>query len=233
MNRIAAALAVVALMAAAVLSTLGSRLPFLAGWMRQFHALIEGATTNWLLFLGLQIAAAAAGFVPASLMAMAAGAAYGLYLGFLLSSIGLMVGGSLAFLLSRSALAPWIERWVVRHPRFEQIDRTVSADGWRFVGLIRLSPAMPFALTSYCLGLTRIDFVSFNLGTLASLPALACFVAIGALGRTGWQMGTTQLGYVHGALLVVGVIATFLVAWRIQQLLRRSVASEGGEQDSR
>ena len=46
----------------------------------------------------------------------------------------------------------------------------------------------------------------------ASLPALACFVAIGALGRTGWQIGTTQLGYLNGALLVVGVAGATVLA---------------------
>lgn len=231
MKRVAAALAVVALMLMAALSTLGARLPFVAGWMRNFHALVEAATENWFLFLVLQILVAAVGFAPASFIAIAAGAAYGLVFGFVLSCVGLMIGGSLAFLLSRSALAPRIERWVARHPRFEEIDRSVSADGWYFVCLIRLSPAMPFALTSYCLGLTRIDFVSFNLGTLASLPALACFVAIGALGRMGWQVGTAQVGYVQGALVFVGVIATGLIAWRLQKLVRRAAAREAGEQD--
>src|SRR5690349_10242049 len=110
MKRVAAALAVVALMLVAALSTLGARLPFIAGWMRQIHALVEAASGNWFLFLVLQIVVAAVGFVPASFIAIAAGAAYGLIAGFLLSCVGLMVGGSLAFLLSRSALAPRIER---------------------------------------------------------------------------------------------------------------------------
>jgi uncharacterized membrane protein YdjX (TVP38/TMEM64 family) len=204
-------------------SALASHLPFVPDLLTRISKDGGAGSAHWLLFLTIQIGVATIGFVPASLMAIVAGATYGLYQGFLISSISLMIGGSLAFGLSRSVLRPWIEGWVSRHPRFVRLEQAVNADGWRFVCLVRLSPVMPFALTSYCLGLTTINHRSFTVGTLASLPALACYVATGALGHASWQLGNAGIDYVSFLLLLTGVAATLLIAWRIRHFLSKSM----------
>ena len=213
------------LMVLAMLFALVSQRPFMSRLALLLQGGFGASLPNAFLFLLAQIGVAALGFVPASLMAITAGATYGAVQGFCLSAVGLMIGGSLAFLISRSALRPWVEKWVSRHPRFVRLERAVGADGWRFVCLVRMSPIMPFALTSYCLGLTRIDHRAFVLGTLASLPSLACFVAMGALGQAGWQARRTGIDYVNIALIAVGIIATLLVTWRIRIFLRQSAES--------
>ena len=69
------------------------------------------------------------------------------------------------------------------------------------VTLLRISPVMPFALTSYGLGLTRISQRDFLAGTLASLPSLAGYVALGALGKEGLRL--EDAGLVNGGVKVV------------------------------
>jgi uncharacterized membrane protein YdjX (TVP38/TMEM64 family) len=221
MKRVLPALTAIVLILLALLAAIAARLPSVARFATE-AAEVSAANvgmTHWLMFLGVQVGVAAIGFVPASLMAVTAGATYGIYQGFLISSVGLMAGGSLAFILSRSVLRPWVERLLSRHPRFIKLEQAVGPDDWRFVCLVRLSPVMPFALTSYCLGLTTVNHRAFSLGTLASLPALACFVAIGALGRAGWQAGTTNAGYINLALIAMGLIATVFVALRVKKAL--------------
>jgi uncharacterized membrane protein YdjX (TVP38/TMEM64 family) len=57
----------------------------------------------------------------------------------------------------------------------------LAQDGWRLVCVLRVSPVMPFAMTSYALGLTGISQRAYLLGTLAALPALLGYVTVGAL----------------------------------------------------
>jgi uncharacterized membrane protein YdjX (TVP38/TMEM64 family) len=170
----------------------------------------------WLMFGAAQIGVAALGVLPASLMAAGAGAAFGFGPGFLLSSIGTMTGGWLAFALSRSALRPFIARLLERGPAMA-FDRAIADDGWRFVCLLRVSPLMPFAATSYGLGLTGVSHRAFLKGTLASFPALAGYVAVGAFASI------PGAGLLHMAFIGAGVAATLALGLRINTLLRRAM----------
>lgn len=71
---------------------------------------------GFVAFVVLQLIVAASGVLPASLLGVAAGAAYGLPLGFLLASVGTMAGALLAFGLSRSLFREAIARQLARRP---------------------------------------------------------------------------------------------------------------------
>jgi uncharacterized membrane protein YdjX (TVP38/TMEM64 family) len=132
--------------------------------------LIEGVrhtgATGWLVFLAIQIAVSALGFIPASLIGVAAGLAYGTYIGFLLSAAGTLAGGCIAFQLSRSLMRPFVLKFVSKRQYLVGMDEGISRKGWWLVCLLRISPSMPFAATSYALGLTRIGFVPYLIGSL-------------------------------------------------------------------
>ncbi len=185
----------------------------------------EAGPAGWAIFVGAQTLVAMAGIVPASLMGVAAGAVYGVIGGFLLATVGTMLGGWIAFALARSLLRPWVERMLARrvNSRLVQLDAAVARDGWRFVCLLRISPVMPFAITSYALGLSEISLRDYLLGTLASLPALAGYVAVGALARysvlsAGGAVPTGPFGW---TLLAIGGVATLLLIFRSGTLLAR------------
>jgi uncharacterized membrane protein YdjX (TVP38/TMEM64 family) len=137
------------------------------------RAVRETGPAGWVVFTLAQMVVAMAGIVPASLLGIAAGAVYGLFQGFLIASVGTLLGGWFAFKLARSLLRDWVEQRMARSGgrRFADLDAAVARDGWRFVCLLRISPIMPFAMTSYALGLSRIAGRDYLLGTLASLPA--------------------------------------------------------------
>jgi uncharacterized membrane protein YdjX (TVP38/TMEM64 family) len=180
---------------------------------------------NWLAFATGQVLVAMSGLVPASIMAVFAGGLYGMGLGLAISMVATMFGGWLAFLLSRSMLRPWIERAVRRSATFERIDRAVEQEGWRFVLLLRISPVMPFALTSYGLGLTRLSQREYLIGTLASLPPLVGYVALGALGREGLRSTSGGVGMWHWALVVAGIGVVGYALLRV----RAAMAKVAGE----
>ena len=172
-----------------------------------------------LAFAMIQALIAALGIIPASLLGIGAGLAYGVWLGFLLSATGTLVGGLIAFQLSRSLLRPWIARLLATRVRAARLDEAIARHGWKFVCLMRISPVMPFAATSYVLGLTRIGIRPYVLGTLASLPALLGYVALGAFANEGLAAIAGGASPLRWTLLAVGLVATGLVTLRIGRMV--------------
>lgn len=183
------------------------------GWA---GALQVAMATNWVAFGIGQTVVAASGLLPASMIAVMAGAMLGFARGLLLSAAATMLGGWLAFLLARSALRGWVGRYLGRHPAMTRLDAAMCGEGWRMVALLRISPVMPFALTSYGIGLTRIAQRDFLLGTLASLPALAGYVAIGALGGQSLLVVGGTSGPWHAVLLLAGVAIVVYAMKRVR-----------------
>jgi uncharacterized membrane protein YdjX (TVP38/TMEM64 family) len=185
----------------------------------------KAGPVGWVAFAAVQAAVAMIGIVPASLLGIAAGAVYGLAIGFSLAAIGTLLGGWLAFWFARSLLRSWVERLIARRAsgRLDRLSGEIERDGWRFVCLLRVSPVMPFALTSYALGLSPITGRDYLIGTLAALPALAGYVAVGALARHGLLSvsGGSGLGPLQWVLYGVGVAATLALIVRSGTLLAR------------
>lgn len=178
---------------------------------------------GWLVFAALQVVVVVVGVLPASLVGIAAGAMFGVLPGFGLATVGTLVGAWLSFRLSRSLFRPLVERFVRGRPRLRAIDRAVATDGWKFVCLIRISPVMPFAATSYVLALSSIGERDYHLGTLAALPALFGYVCIGALADAGlaaWRGGAGPLQWV---LLAAGLAATVVLTLRVGRIALRAL----------
>ena len=72
--------------------------------------------------------------------------------------VAAVVGSAAAFLIARYGARAAIEKRVEADPRFAAIDRAVGSEGRKIAFLLRLSPAIPFNLLNYALGLTRIPF---------------------------------------------------------------------------
>jgi uncharacterized membrane protein YdjX (TVP38/TMEM64 family) len=149
----------------------------------------------------LQVLVSVSGILPASLLGVAAGGIYGLVPGFLLAAASTIAGALVAFFLSRSLFRPTVERLIATRPR--------------------ISPVMPFAVTSYMLGLSSIDLRSYIIGTLASLPALCGYVFIGTLADTSLSAGMTGADPLRWILLGIGGAATLVLTIRFGHIVRR------------
>jgi len=109
--------------------------------------------------------------------------------------------------------------------RLGALDGALAREGWRLVCLIRLSPVMPFAPTSLALGASAVALRDYVLGTLASLPALFAYVALGALGQGGGHLltGGGPAEWLRLGMLGAGGVATLFLMWRLRRILGRAV----------
>ena len=183
----------------------------------------QGGAGVAIVFLA-QIVIAASGVLPASLLGIAAGALYGVAAGFAVAAGGTLAGAVLAFGLARSLLRPFVARLLAHRPRLSKLDTVLAADGWKLVFLLRISPVMPFAVTSYALGLSAVRFRPYLLGTIASLLPLLAFVVMGRIagfGATRMQSADP----VQWVGLAIGGAATLGLAWYVMRVLRRSLAA--------
>ncbi len=175
---------------------------------------------GWVLFALVQVAVVASGVLPASLAGIAAGAVYGVALGFGLAATSTIAGAVLTLGLSRSLARGWIERLMAGRPRLRDLDRMLAADGARLVCLLRLSPVMPFAATSYMLGLSSVSVRAYVLGTLGSLPALLGYVVLGRIVGSG--VTSDAGGWLRWGTLAVGAVATAVLTVHLGRLVRRA-----------
>ena len=158
----------------------------------------------------LTYAIATAAFIPGSVLTLVAAAVFGFGWGLLWVSIGANVGANLAFLVGRYFARDAISKQINGNQQFEAIDRAVESDGWKIVGLTRLSPAFPFSLVNYAFGLTNVRWIEYFLATLIGmLPGTMMLVYIGSLGKLAAE--SDKIGTAHHVLTIVGLLATIAV----------------------
>jgi uncharacterized membrane protein YdjX (TVP38/TMEM64 family) len=179
------------------------------------------------LFVGLYVLACVL-FVPGSLLTLGAGAVFGPVLGTALVSVAATLGATASFLLGRFVARDRLERRLAGHARFAAIGDAVAREGWKIVLLLRLSPAFPFALLNYALGLTRVRLAHYvGASWLGMLPGTALYVYLGSvLGEAllGGPAAPRTRTPAEWAFYAVGLAATGAVTWYVTRLARRALA---------
>ncbi len=220
------ALVVAAIVMLLVLGRLGGR--YVPGFVARIRSF--GALGPIVYVLGYMVAMVAG--IPASLLTLAAGAIFGLWWGTLWALLGATLGASAAFLVARYVARDKVEERVAGEPRFAAIDRAIAADGRRIVFLLRLSPAVPFTLLNYLLGVTRVRFTDFLLGSVGMLPATVLYVYSGKVAGDV-ATATGGAGPAHGvgyyAVIAVGLLATVAVTILVTRIARRALREAVGD----
>jgi uncharacterized membrane protein YdjX (TVP38/TMEM64 family) len=144
---------------------------------------------------------------------------------------GAVLGASAAFGLSRTVLRGAIERKVADDKRFTAINNAVAQEGRRIVFLLRLSPAFPFNLMNYALGLTRVRYVDYLVASVGMLPGTLLYVYTGKIAGdvaalAGGAAPPRGTGYY--LVLAVGLVATVAVTVLVTRLARRALAEATG-----
>jgi len=204
---------------------LGAELPRFASWVEEL---------GWLgpavFVLGYALAVVA--FVPGAFLTLAGGAIFGVAKGTGLALLAASLGATGAFLIARHGGRRWLEQRLAGDARFRAIDDAVGSQGLKIMILLRLSPAFPFNLLNYALGLTKVRLSDYLLACLGMLPGTLLYATSGKLagdvaavaGGAGPQRGLAEWG-----MLALGLGATLAVTVIVTRIARRALREASQE----
>jgi len=162
-------------------------------------------------------------FIPGSALTLGAGAIFGVVKGSFIVSIGSTLGATAAFLVGRYLARDWIARKIERNEKFTAIDQAVGAEGWKIVGLTRLSPVFPFSLLNYAYGLTKVSLRDYVLASwIGMMPGTVMYVYLGSLARLGIEAQSATAA--QTVLKIVGLLATVAVTIYVTRIARAALA---------
>ncbi|MES2522053.1 MAG: VTT domain-containing protein [Gemmatimonadota bacterium] len=206
------------LLAPVAIGLLGARLltPFLPDLTR-----MVGSTGVWapVVFIAVYVAVVVL-MLPAFMVIIVGGAVFGFGKGVVLSMVGAMIGGTIAFLIARHFARDLVLRRIAAHPALASIDRVVGDSGMKIVFLLRLSQAVPYVLSNYALGVTRVRLLDFVVGTLGLIPTVLTFSAYGSASTAfGGSGAPTTSPWVVG----LSIVATVILALVLGRIAKRAL----------
>lgn len=224
---IGVALVVVALSFATALLPLKDWIKAMSDWVEHLGPL------GFFVFIGIY-AVATVIFVPGSLLTIAAGLVFGLGLGTLVAWLGAVLGSTLAFLIARYLARSKIEEKTKNNAKFKAIDGAIGKQGWKIIGLLRLSPLIPFNASNYFYGVTAIAFWPYVLASAAGmLPGTLLYVYLGAAGKAGLGGGGKQHSPLEYTFFGLGLVATIVVTIIVTRIAKKALKETGAAKPAR
>jgi uncharacterized membrane protein YdjX (TVP38/TMEM64 family) len=200
----------------------------LVNWVAWINGL--GAIAPLLFILTYIVVTVA--FLPASVVTLGAGFVFGVVKGSILVFIGAMLGATAAFLIGRFVARDWIANKVAGNRFFSALDNAIAQEGLNLIFLIRLSPAFPFNLLNYALGLTKISLSDYVLGTTGIIPGTIMYVYLGSLISDIATLGTGEtpsnpiISWIIKILIFVTVVAISLYIAKIARKALKDAVPE-------
>jgi uncharacterized membrane protein YdjX (TVP38/TMEM64 family) len=202
---------------------LQQRLAYALNW-------IEGLGTTGFVVFGAVYILACVFLVPGAILTMGAGVIYGVVAGSVLVSVSSTLGATAAFLVGRYFARGWVNRQIEGNEKFGAIDHAVAKEGWKIVGLTRLSPVFPFNLLNYAYGLTRVSLRDYVLASwIGMFPGTVMYVYIGSLAGDLASIGVETGDDPTGAkwiINIVGFLATVLVTVYVTRIAKKALTEK-------
>jgi uncharacterized membrane protein YdjX (TVP38/TMEM64 family) len=108
--------------------------------------------------------------LPVGVMSLAGGLIFGQWWGALYIIIGATIGSCLSFLIARYFGRSFIEsRGWLQKGRMKTLDEGIERNGFRFVIFTRLIPLFQYDAVNFGLGLTKVPFRQYAIGTLIGM----------------------------------------------------------------
>ncbi|MFY7801898.1 MAG: TVP38/TMEM64 family protein [Limnoraphis robusta] len=174
-------------------------------------------------------------FLPGSILTLGAGAIFGVITGSICVSIGSVVGATCAFLVGRYLARGWVAEKIAENDKFKAIDEAVAREGWKIVGLTRLSPVFPFNLLNYSFGLTKVSLRDYVIASwIGMIPGTLMYVYIGSLAGELATLGVEGRSKTTGEWILygVGLMATVAVTVYVTKIARQALNEKISEEQS-
>lgn len=195
----------------------GSELPEFEAWIKSLGGL--GALLFVVLFVlltGLQM--------PESLLAIAAGVAFGLWEGFALVVAANLIGATVWFWFARELFRERFNALLRRHQKLLRIERATEEEGFRLMLLLRLGP-FSYGMMNLILGASRVRFRAYAASMIGVIPGNFATVYFGATASHVAKRAAhaDNLDDQHFIITIVGFLITVLVVAIIARAARRAL----------
>ena len=218
LQRVLAVLALITLSALGILFLVFNEQIF--GWLEPMAKKWKSTTGGWIILWVITCAVALPPLIGYSTCATTAGFVYGVWEGWLILASATVVGSFISFLLSRTVLRKYVERWTANDKRFEALTLTIKHDGLWLLCMIRLCP-LPYSLSNGAMStFPTVNPAMYALATAIITPKLLVHVFIGsrlaALADKGEKMsaGTRAINY---GSIAIGMAVGLSMGWYIYQ----------------
>ncbi len=208
------------------ISTAAAFLP-VKDWVKAFSDWVQTLGALGVVLFILAYALATVLFLPGWIFTVAAGLVYGVIGGTAVALVGAIIGSTLAFLCGRYLVRERLRTATKGNKKFAAIDEAIGKQGWKIVGLLRLSPLIPFNLSNYFYGVTAVAFWQYVIASaIGMLPGTLLYAYLGGAGKAGLSGGGggSPLKYVF---LGVGLVATIAVTIIISRAAKNALARTG------
>jgi uncharacterized membrane protein YdjX (TVP38/TMEM64 family) len=197
-------------------------------WLKSFIEWVQHLGPWGIVIFIVAYAVATVLFLPGWIFTVSAGLIYGIVGGTLVALSGAVIGASLAFLIARYLLRRNIEEYSNKSPRFKAIDQAIGKEGWKIIGLLRLSPLIPFNFSNYFYGITSVSFGAYVVvSAICMIPGTLLYAYLGAIGKASVSGGTSQRSGWQYVLLAVGLVATIAVTILVSRIARNALKKSG------
>lgn len=201
-------LIIVVVAIAAAIIAINKDMMSILGNPEQIKSYIENkGAFGMLIFIAFQIIQIVIAIIPGEPIQLAGGYIYGTLYGFLLSTIGIMIGSVIAFYISRKLGYPIVSLLVKKEKLLEYKKKIESKKGNAILFILCLIPGVPKDALVYAVGLTPFVFKRFFLiYFIARTPAMLLASYMGA--KFG-QLNVEQTIIFGGIILFAALIAYF------------------------
>jgi len=150
-------------------------------------------------------------FLPGTPFSLAAGFLFGTAKGTVIVVIGATIGATGAFLFSHFLGEQFVERFLKdKFKKLYEYDKKIESAGLSVMLFLRLIPLFPFNGLNFAMGLTKMKWWQFVIGTfIGIIPGTFVYVNLGA---TGFNILSPTF-YIAIALLAVLALLPAIYKW--------------------
>ena len=191
---------------------------------------IEGhGALGWIVFVAMIVVLTSV-FFPISVLAMAAGATFGLVGGTILTFAGALVTGAVNFHVADKLMRARIDKMLEKYPKLRAIQLAANREGLRLQLLLRMAPINAVSV-SYVLGATGVRFSTFMIALLGLLPSIIVNVYFGytASHMTKVTGKASEHSTLQTTVTVVGLLVCITVMVAITRVATKAISETNND----
>jgi uncharacterized membrane protein YdjX (TVP38/TMEM64 family) len=126
--------------------------------------------------------------VPYIVLAGMIGSVFGIWLGTVISLIGIGLGMMIMFMLSRYGFQDWTQSYLKKFPKIQEYESLFEQNAFIGILLARVIPVIPSPIINIISGVSKVKWATFlSASVLGKLPAIFIFTIAGNLmGAQKW-----------------------------------------------